>query len=445
VLGSTLSNDSCVLRVDLTNPDFRDGDLVVLSKNLLHIGRTLFISRETLHQRLTLHNYGAETIQLLLSLAFESDFADVFEVRGVVRGRRGTSRTEASAVGATLAYAGRDGVIRRTNISFDPKPLALTENCASYRIDLTPHSAASLYTTVTCDSSPEGTLFLRAMRRAHLERKRRMRVETKIHTSNHSFNEMLRRATSDLAMLLTETPQGYYPYAGIPWYSTTFGRDGLIAALQCLWLDRRIPIAVLKRLAATQPSVRCRSCGPRQNTARDARRRDSNSKCRSALLQRVDSTPLFVLLRTYRRRPGTWRLREWPAVEGALAGSMGLGPGSRRVEYHRQMTGAVNQVEGFRDSRHAIRLARGRSRGWESGLCLAKTAAWCAGGLASGARAKRRGRPTRLSGSELGAQRSILAGARWRQGTMPYALPMPAKFFSVVSRGRSERAESRRH
>jgi glycogen debranching enzyme len=211
VLGSTLSNDSCVLRVDLTSPDFRDGDLVVLSKNLLHIGRTLFISRETLHQRLTLHNYGAETIQLLLSLAFESDFADVFEVRGVVRGRRGTSRTEANAVGATLAYAGRDGVIRRTSISFDPKPLALTENCASYRIDLTPHSAASLYTTVACDSSPEGTLFLRAMRRAHLERKRRMRVETKIHTSNHSFNEMLRRATSDLAMLLTETPQGYYP------------------------------------------------------------------------------------------------------------------------------------------------------------------------------------------------------------------------------------------
>ena len=82
--------------------------------------------------------------------------------------------------------------------------------------------------------------FLRVMRRTHRETKQLIKVSTEIRTSNHRFNEMLRRSTVDLAMLLTETPQGLYPYAGIPWYSTTFGRDGLITALQCLWLDRRI-------------------------------------------------------------------------------------------------------------------------------------------------------------------------------------------------------------
>ncbi len=368
VLGSTLSNDSCVLRVDLTNPDFRDGDLVVLSKNLLHIGRTLFISRETLHQRLTLHNYGAETIQLLLSLAFESDFADVFEVRGVVRGRRGTSRTEANAVGATLAYAGRDGVIRRTSISFDPKPLALTENCASYRIDLTPHSAASLYTTVACNSSPEETLFLRAMRRAHLERKRRMRVETKIHTSNHSFNEMLRRATSDLAMLLTETPQGYYPYAGIPWYSTTFGRDGLIAALQCLWLDRRIPIAVLKRLAATQARTFDAESDAAPGKILHEMRSGEMANLKEVPFGRyygsVDSTPLFVLLAgQYLQATGdVATLQElWPAVEMALAWIDGPGDPDQDgfVEYHRQTDrGLINQ--GWKDSHDSIFHADGQ-------------------------------------------------------------------------------------
>src|SRR4030081_4146129 len=82
---------------------------------------------------------------------------------------------------------------------------------------------------------------------------------TSIETSNNIFNEVLCRSMADLNILMTDTPQGRYPYAGIPWYSTTFGRDGLITALQMLWIDPRVARGVLKRL----PFYSAKTVGPR--------------------------------------------------------------------------------------------------------------------------------------------------------------------------------------
>jgi glycogen debranching enzyme len=80
LLGSNLSNDNCVLTVDLTNPDMFDEDRIILRKSLLHVSRTIFVARDTLYQRFVVHNYGAISVPLLLSITFDSDFADLFEV-----------------------------------------------------------------------------------------------------------------------------------------------------------------------------------------------------------------------------------------------------------------------------------------------------------------------------------------------------------------------------
>src|SRR5215468_8387896 len=405
LLGSNLSNDNCVLTVDLTNPDMFEEDRIILRKSLLHVSRTIFVARDNLHQRFLVHNYGAIGVPLLLSVTFASDFADVFEVRGLTRPQRGRLRAEIGEGLVKLFYAGLDRLTRQTEIRFDPRPTALTESSASFRLDLMPQGSASFYVTVSCNpSGAERTPFLRVMRQAHREMKQLMKGETKIHTSNHRFNEMLLRSTVDLAMLSTETPQGHFPYAGIPWYSTTFGRDGLITALQCLWLDRRLALAVLKRLAALQATE--------FEAASDAAPGKILHEMRSgemANLQEipfglyygsVDATPLFVLLAgQYVQAIGDIEtLKElWPAIERALAWIDGPGDADQDgfIEYHKESEkGLVNQ--GWKDSQDAVFHADGRLA--EGQIALAevqgyvyaakKLAAWCAEKLGLGERSR---------------------------------------------------------
>ena len=218
LLGSNLSDDNCVLSVDLTNPDIYFEKCIILQKNLLHVARTVFVWRSTLFHRFALRNFSADRVRLLLSITFDNDFADVFEVRGNQRARRGAVRCLVDGSEAEFTYLGLDGKRRRTRIAFEPTPTHLSPSLASFQLDLGPHESVSLYGTISCDGEQsKPPPFLKSLRSAHRELKQMIRVSTEIETSNQVFNEVLRRATADLAILLTHTPQGPYPYAGIPW------------------------------------------------------------------------------------------------------------------------------------------------------------------------------------------------------------------------------------
>src|SRR5262249_51761103 len=78
LLGSNVSDDNSTLNVDLTNADIFVGERLVYRKDTLHIVRTIFVWRGRTYQRLGIRNHGDEEIDFELSVAFGSDFSDIF-------------------------------------------------------------------------------------------------------------------------------------------------------------------------------------------------------------------------------------------------------------------------------------------------------------------------------------------------------------------------------
>ena len=370
LLGSNVRDDNSQLTVDLTNPDIYYDQHLVLPKDTVHVVRTIFLWRDTAYHRFAIRNYGDQAVDLRLTMLFDSDFADLFEVRGLHRTKHGAVDYAFDAAKAVLTYHGFDARKRQTALDFDPRPTELTATSAAYVIHLAPKAVKVLFLTVGCGSPapPKPAPFLRGLRGAHGELRRRSQNASTVISSNDIFNEVLCRSMADLYMLMTDTPQGPYPYAGIPWYSTTFGRDGLITALQMLWLDPRVAQGVLRRLAAFQAKT--------YDDASDAQPGKILHEMREGEMAAlgevpfglyygsVDATPLFVMLAglcAERTGDDAMIVELWPAIEAAL--SWIDGPGDRDgdgfVEYYRATErGLANQ--GWKDSEDAIFHADGR-------------------------------------------------------------------------------------
>ena len=125
-----------------------------------------------------------------------------------------------------------------------------------FELQLPPRQTVSVFLEARCDGQADTVaprlVFFRALREARRALRKSSARATAIETSNEVFNEAVRRSVSDLYMLMTDTPEGPYPYAEIPWFSTVFGRDALITALEMLWLDPTVARGVLAHLAANQ-------------------------------------------------------------------------------------------------------------------------------------------------------------------------------------------------
>jgi glycogen debranching enzyme len=365
LLSSTVRSDNALI-VDLTNPDFEGKEGVALPRDTLHIFATAFLWQASCYVRFRLHNYSLSLLDLRLSLRFAADYADIFEIRGTRRERKGHKLSP--VVGretVVLGYEGLDGRTRRTRITFSPTPHEITDSAAGFRVSLPPRGEALVCVTISFENGSEAPRILgfdKALERATAEVAARRSSGASVETSNESFNLWASRSANDLQMMIVETPHGLYPYAGVPWFSSVFGRDGILTAYETLWLDPALARGVLSFLAATQAKE--------LNAAQDAEpgkiihemRKGEMAALGEVPFARyygsVDATPLFVVLAgAYYRRTGDQAFIEslWPTVEGALSWIDRYGDldGDGFVEYTRRSAHGLTS-QGWKDSVDAV-------------------------------------------------------------------------------------------
>jgi glycogen debranching enzyme len=435
LLGSNMREDNAVFIADLTNPDIFSSDRVlVLEKDTVHLNRSVFVWRDAFFQRVSLRNHGAKRVELSISITFSADFVDLFEVRGMRRARRGAFSSRLNVPHeAVLSYLGLDDFVRVTSVYFDPSPTTLSEREAKYLVTLTAHETMAMCIAVRCNPvAPKPAPFVRSLLNAHRELRQAAQGAAVVETSNPVFDDILRRSMADLAMLKSETPQGPYPCAGTPWYATTFGRDGIITAMQMLWIDPRMAQGVLFRLAALQ----AKTVDPKSDAEPGKILHEVRLGEMAALGEvpfglyygSADSTPLFVLLAgLYFQRTGDIKtVRDlWPAIEAALAWIDGADrDGDGFVEYVRaNENGLVNQ--GWKDSADAIFHADGRLATGPIALCEVQGYVFAARRLIARC-ARRLGLPERADALEEQARRLAVRfeQAFWRDDLHMYALAL---------------------
>ena len=369
LLSATVTDDGCEQVTYLTNPDERrNGDLVA-QRDTVAVQRRKVLVDGALFETLYVHSYAAAPLEVVLTVLFTADFADLFELRGIERRARG--RTAPPAVDGRrvrLAYRGLDHVERALELAFEPAAWQVEPESAELRLHLEPGADARAAIAVQCRVGGRGAAAgdaaaavaaIRAERAATSDRFARIRAST------DAFEQWIDSSRRDLALLCAERPTGPYVYAGIPWFATVFGRDGLITALETLAFAPTLAAGVLRTLAALQ--------GGASDPARDEEPGKIIHEMRLGEMAAtgeipfaryygsVDATPLFlVLLAAYADRTADLDLVQelWPAASAALDWIRRRIDARGYLAYERRAaSGLVNQ--GWKDSHDAIVHASG--------------------------------------------------------------------------------------
>jgi glycogen debranching enzyme len=353
--------------VDLTNPDIVQDERLVVPGRAIRIARRVMLFRRQLYQRILIESFDRQPHELGLVWSFGSDFSDLFEVRGQSRARRGALLTPfVDKHTVVLSYRGLDGITRSAQLEFDPPPARLEPGMVEHVLSLAPHARTEITVLVTAIT---GEPLAPSLDWTTARGQRRRTVEAfdrdtaLVRTDHELFNRWCARSRHDVRLLLTDTPEGVVPYAGIPWYVTPFGRDALITALQTLAFEPYITRGTLRFLAAHQATTDDVFTDAEPGKILHELRRGEMANCREIpfipYYGTADATPLFVmLLAEYVRWTGDldFAAELWPAVERAL-GWMAAFPQGFIAYRRRSPLGLDNQ--GWKDAHDAVMHAGG--------------------------------------------------------------------------------------
>lgn len=370
LLGAGVARDNVFFTTNLTNRPLPPLGEETVPEGVLHVERARFLYDGRLFERLALVNFGSRAVIVRLALSFAADFRDMFEVRGSTRASRGaTLDTLLTADTAILRYRGLDRVERRSCLCFSEPPASLSAIEATFEIALAARERREVYLEAGGDAveRPSRQRFRAAAARSRCAVRATRQRGAAVRTSGRLFNEWMAQSRADLALLTTELQTGPYPYAGIPWFSTPFGRDAIITSLQMLWLDPSLAKGVLAFLARHQATETSAFQDAVPGKIMHETRKGEMALLRELPFGRyyggVDTTPLFVVLAgAYAARTGDLAFVDelWPSLSAAMDWIEGAGDsnGDGFVDYVRAAaTGLANQ--GWKDSHDSVFHADG--------------------------------------------------------------------------------------
>jgi glycogen debranching enzyme len=381
LLNSSTSHDNTLLVIDLTTPDLYDGSQLVIGKGKLHIFRSKFLWNEHYYEHIRLTNYWEKDFSIDVSFSINSDYADIFEIRGWKRNKRGTmQQLQYGKNKIGLGYKGLDKVFYQTEVIFEPSPGPITGNEIHYPLSINSQESKDIYLRVFCskDNQKKKPLtFAKAFKESR-EKSRTARTDfVEAVSSNEQLNEWLERSAADLQLLITDTGRGIYPYAGIPWFCTPFGRDGIITALQCLWIYPDLAQGVLKYLAHHQATENLPGNDEEPGKILHETRKGEMAFLREIPFSKyygtVDATPLFIVLAgRYFERTGDLQFikKIWPNLLAALDWIKNYGDidNDGFVEYIRKCEQGILQ-QGWKDSDDSVFHEDGRNAEGPIALC----------------------------------------------------------------------------